>query len=301
MQGFIDKTGVELPIVLAAMAGPVGPALVAAVSKAGGLGMLPIWEKRPVTALEDIRAVMALTSKPFGVNLNNNYPQDDHLAAALDQGIAIISFFWGIHTDRMKRAKDAGALVMQTVGTALEARRAVDAGADMVVAQGWEAGGHVWSTVATLTLVPAVVDTVPSTPVIAAGGIADGRALVAVLALGASAAWIGTRFLLAEEALVPPRHRQLIAGASEEDTVWGRDANPQWLDSGIRWIGRGEPGSYRPDDVQLAGQSVGLVKRMQPASEIVSELWREAGETAATVAQRLKHAQRSGEHQRKPK
>jgi len=266
------------------MAGAVGPALVAAFSEAGGLGMLPIWEKTPVAAVDDMRALKKMTQRPFGVNLNNNYPQDEHLAAALDEKIRIVSFFWGIHSERIMRAKDAGALVIQTVGTAPEASRAVDAGADMVVAQGWEAGGHVWSTVATLALVPAIVDAVPATPVIAAGGIADGRGIAAVLMLGASAAWIGTRFLMADEALVTPDSRQLIAGAGEGDTVWGKDANPEWLDSGIRWIGHGATGSYRPDGVQLAGQGVGLVSRMQPAQEIVAELWSETVRTVATAS-----------------
>ncbi|MCY1563053.1 hypothetical protein D9M68_1005340 [compost metagenome] len=84
-----------------------------------------------------------------------------------------------------------------------------------------------------------------------------------------------------------PARRQLLAGAAEGDTVWGRDANPEWLDSGIRWIGQGEHGSYRPDGVQLAGQSVGLVKKLQPAAEIVAELWREAGEVSVAVAGRF--------------
>ena len=287
MQGFIEKIGVKVPIVLAPMAGSAGPALAAAVCNAGGLGMLPVWPNQAAAVIHEMRAIRGLTPRPFGINLNNNYPQDEHLAAALDEGAAIISFFWGIHAERVRRAKEAGALVMQTVGTALEAKRAVDAGADVVVAQGWEAGGHVWSTVATLTLIPSVVDAVPSTPVVAAGGIADGRGLAAVLALGASAAWVGTRFLLAEEAEVAPSQHQLIIDANESDTVWGKDANPQWLDSGIRWIGRGGHGSYRPDGAQLAGQSVGLVNRLQPASEIVADLWREARESARALGRRF--------------
>jgi hypothetical protein len=83
---------------------------------------------------------------------------------------------------------------------------------------------------------------------------------------------------------VDPHHRELIAGAAEGATVWAKDANPEWLDSSIRWIGRGEYGSYRPIGVQLAGQSVGLVDRLQPASNIVHELWRVAGGIAVSVA-----------------
>ena len=116
-------------------------------------------------------------------------------------------------------AHQAGALVTLTVGSALEARLGVDAGVDVVVAQGLEAGGHVWGQVSTLALVPAVVDAVAPVPVVAAGGIGDGRGLAAVLALGAQAGWVGRRFLLAEEAAIHPTYRSLLIEASESDTV----------------------------------------------------------------------------------
>jgi NAD(P)H-dependent flavin oxidoreductase YrpB (nitropropane dioxygenase family) len=280
--GFLVDLGIRVPIVLAPMDGAVGPDLVAAVSNAGGLGVIPLWSVEPSVLTQQMQTVRRLTSKPFGVNLNNQFPQDDHLAAAIDEGARIVSFFWGINQKRVMRAKMAGLVVMQTVGTAAEAREAVDAGADVVVAQGWEAGGHVWGTVTTLALVPAVVDAVPS---VAAGGVADGRGLAAVLALGASAAWIGTRFLLAEEATVDQTGRDRIGAATEADTVMGKDANPDWLDSGVRWIG-GEPsGEYRPPDRQLAGQSVGLVHRAQSAAQIVTEVWDEAQETMKRLSQ----------------
>jgi nitronate monooxygenase len=109
---------------------------------------------------------------------------------------------------------------MHTVGSAEEARRAADAGADVIVAQGWESGGHVLGTVATLPLVPAVVDAVAPVPVIAAGGIADARGVAAVLALGAQAAWVGTRFLLAQEAPVHPEYRRRLIAAAETDAEW---------------------------------------------------------------------------------
>jgi nitronate monooxygenase len=118
---------------------------------------------------------------------------------------------------------DAGGVVLHTVGSADEARRAVAAGVDVVVAQGWEAGGHVGGRVATLPLVPAVVDAVAPVPVIAAGGIGDGRGVAAVLALGAQAAWLGTRFLLADECRVHERYRRRIAEAVETDTEWYAD------------------------------------------------------------------------------
>jgi nitronate monooxygenase len=131
--------------------------------------------------------------------------------------LRIVSFLWGDASDYIKRVHDAGGIVLHTVGTAEEARRAVGSGADVIVAQGLEAGGHVWGTVGTLPLVPAVVDAVAPVPVIAAGGIGDGRGVAAVLALGAQAAWLGTRFLLAREMPIHEDYRRRVIAASETD------------------------------------------------------------------------------------
>jgi nitronate monooxygenase len=282
----LSTLGISVPIVLAPMASATSPELCAAVSSAGGLGLLPVWHRDAKALREGVHAVRALTNRPFGVNLNNNYPQDEQLGAAIDEGVGLVSFFWGLDKPRLKRARDAGMMTMQTIGSAAEAQEAVDAGADIIVAQGWESGGHVWSTVATMALVPTVVDAVPSTPVIAAGGIADGRGLAAVLALGASAGWIGTRFLLAHESPVDAEKREIVRAAIETTTAIGKDANPEWFDSGIRWIGPESNGSYRPSGVQLAGQGVALVNREQPAAEIVEEIWREAQATMKALGQR---------------
>src|ERR1700678_4611714 len=118
---------------------------------------------------------------------------------------------------------DAGGIVLHTVGSAEEARRAVASGVDVIVAQGWEAGGHVGSTVATLPLVPAVVDAVAPVPVIAAGGIGDARGVAAVLALGAQAALLGTRFLLANEMPIHEEYRRRLIAANETDAEWYRN------------------------------------------------------------------------------
>ena len=115
---------------------------------------------------------------------------------------------------------DAGGIVLHTVGSAAEARQAVAGGVDVIVAQGWDAGGHVWGTVATLPLVPAVVNAVAPVPVIAAGGIGDARGVAAVLALGAQAAWLGTRFLLAREMPIHPDYRRRLIAAAETDPQW---------------------------------------------------------------------------------
>jgi nitronate monooxygenase len=134
--------------------------------------------------------------------------------------LRIVSFLWGDPSGYIEPVHDAGGVVMLTVGSAEEARRAVAAGVDVVVAQGWEAGGHVWGTVATLPLVPAVVDAVAPVPVIAAGGIGDARGVVAVLALGAQAEWLGTRFLLAEEMPIHEDYRRRLIAAAETDSHW---------------------------------------------------------------------------------
>jgi nitronate monooxygenase len=217
------RLGIDVPIIQAPMGGAVGPALAAAVSNAGGLGMLVLWRADPETMRKQIREVRALTAKPFGVNLNLEFAQEERLEVCLAEKVPIISFFWRDAGAMVQRAKDAGSIVLQTVSSAAAAQRAVQCGADIVVAQGWEAGGHVRGTVATLPLIPAVVDAVGATPVVAAGGIADGRGLAAVLALGAAGAWIGTRFLASREAAIHPHYRERLLGASEDDTVFLED------------------------------------------------------------------------------
>jgi NAD(P)H-dependent flavin oxidoreductase YrpB (nitropropane dioxygenase family) len=213
--------GIELPIIQAPMGGgAVGPAIAAAVSNAGGLGMLVPWRADIATVRQQIRDTRALTSKPFGVNLNLEFPQEERLDTCLSEGARVISFFWRDPAALVPRAKAAGATVLHTVASAADARRAVDCGVDIIVAQGWEAGGHVRGTVATLPLIPVVVDAVSPAPVVAAGGIADGRGLAAVLALGAAGAWIGTRFLVSKEATIHPRYRELLLAAKETDTVY---------------------------------------------------------------------------------
>jgi NAD(P)H-dependent flavin oxidoreductase YrpB (nitropropane dioxygenase family) len=214
------RLGIELAIIQAPMGGAVGPALASAVSNAGGLGMLSPWRADIDTVRRQIRETRALTSRPFGVNLNVEFPQEERLAACLDEGVRVISFFWRDPSSLVPRAKAGGAIVMHTVGSAAEAKRAINSGVDIVVAQGWEAGGHVRGTVATMPLIPAVVDAVSPAPVVAAGGIADGRGLAAALALGAGGAWIGTRFLVSHEAAIHPRYRERLLRANENDTVF---------------------------------------------------------------------------------
>ena len=126
--------------------------------------------------------------------------------------------------------------MLHTVASAEEARRAAAAGVDAVVAQGWEAGGHVWSEVSTLALVPRVVDAVAPLPVVAAGGIGDGRGLAAVLALGAGAGWLGTRFLLAEEAATHPEYRERVIAADETGTAYSALFDGGWPNAPLRTL-----------------------------------------------------------------
>ena len=231
-------------------------ALAAAVSNAGALGMVTLtWSADPGAV---VRETAALTARPFGGNfvLTSDHHRD--LEAALEAGLKIVSFMWGDPSGCIKPVHDAGGIVMLTVGSAEEARRAVASGVDVVVAQGWEAGGHVWGTVATLPLVPAVVDAVAPVPVIAAGGIGDARGVAAVLALGAQAAWLGTRFLLAEEMPIHEDYRRALIAAAETDPQWYPNLyDVGWPDSPHRALrnstARAWEAAGRPPDSQRPG------------------------------------------------
>lgn len=232
---FCGEFRVEKPVVLAPMAGIVTPALVAAVSNSGGLGLAPLWHVDVEELRSSVREISRLTDKPFGVNLNMDFPSQEHLDACLEGGVSIFSFFWHLNEDYIQKAKSAGAKVIFTAGSAADAAQAVQAGADAICAQGWEAGGHVRGTVGTMSLVPAVKDLIGDVPVIAAGGISDGRGMAAALALGASAVWVGTRFIAAFEAFAHPEYLRCLFAASEDDTAHFQDLfNVGWEDAAHR-------------------------------------------------------------------
>jgi nitronate monooxygenase len=255
--------GIEQPIVQAPLGPAAVPRLAAAVADAGALGMVPLTWAADVTGM--VGETAALTRRPFGGNLILNWDQHRRLDEALQAGLRIISLTWGDPAPYVGRAHDAGALVLHTVGSAEEARRAVGCGVDVIVAQGWEAGGHVRGSVATLPLVPAVVDAVAPVPVIAAGGIGDARGVAAVLALGAQAAWLGTRFLLAQEAPVHEDYRRALIAAAETDAHWYADLyQAGWPDAPHRalsnstaaaWEAAGRPGpGGRPGEGEQVAQ-----------------------------------------------
>ncbi|HEX5499334.1 MAG TPA: nitronate monooxygenase [Thermomicrobiales bacterium] len=330
---FTRLLGIDAPIVQAPIGGASTPELAAAVSNAGALGSLSITWREPSALPDLLRRVRGLTERPVAVNLVLAWDPAERLAIALAEGFRIVSLFWGDPAPWVAPVHVAGGLVLQTVGSAAEAERAVAAGVDVVVAQGWEAGGHVWGEVATMALVPRVVDAVDGVPVLAAGGITDGRGLAAALALGASGVWMGTRFVTAAESAAHPVWRERLLAASETDTRRGTLFDGGWEGAALRslrnetvaaWeaagrpphgarpgegetIATGEDGRPIPrydNDAPLigasgdvgamclyAGQGVGLVRRVQPAAEIVRDVvaegeaatrrWRVAGDVRA--------------------
>jgi nitronate monooxygenase len=296
-----ELLGIERPIVQAPMA--MDPRLPAAVSNAGGLGTVALWWADD--AGEIVRETAALTDRPFAGNFVLESDQHRRVDQALEAGLRIVSLMWGDPASYVDAVHDSGAVLLHTVGSAEEARRAVGCGADVVVAQGWEAGGHVWGSVATLPLVPAVVDAVAPVPVIAAGGIGDARGVAAVMALGAQAAWLGTRFLLADEMPIHEEYgRQLIA-AAETDAEWYANLyEVGWPDSPHRAIhnstaeaweaaGRPPPGSRPGEGEVIAHFASGEpILRYSPAPPLVGvtgeiealSLW--AGQSVALAKRR---------------
>ena len=321
-----DLLSIEVPIIQAAIGGITCPELASAVSGAGGLGTIAMTGRGADGTQAAIERTRALSNRPFAANFILDYDVEAEIAASLEAGVPLISLFWGDPTPYVHRIHASGAKLMMSVGSVDEAKRAADAGADVIVAQGWEAGGHVRGHVANLPLIPRVVDEVAPLPVVAAGGIADGRGLAAVLALGAQAAWIGTRFLAAEEAVTHPHYQSRVLAAEASDTYYSTFYNVGWPDAPHRVLrnstidawekaGRPPPGS-RPGEGEIivgageddqvvryeavaarkdyqgdveamplwAGQGVGLVRRRQPAAEIVAEIVAEAEAVIAGLA-----------------
>jgi nitronate monooxygenase len=216
-----DLFEVEYPLMNAPMGGGTATAdLAAAVSHAGGLGLIGGTTLGGTDWLvEEIRRARELTDRPFGVGFISHLPNTGELMrAALREGVHIIAHSFADPTPFIADAHEAGALVVSQVRTIDDARRAAAAGVDVVTAQGTEAGGHT-GMMSTLPLVPAVVDAVAPVPVVAAGGIADGRSIAAALMLGADGVWIGTRFLATRECAASDEHKARVIAAGGEQTV----------------------------------------------------------------------------------
>jgi nitronate monooxygenase len=259
-----ELLGIELPIIAAPMGFVSGPELAAAVSNAGGLGVMSFSGNPAPVLREEIRRLRGLTAKPFGVNLLLSFPVEEQVAVCLEERVPVLSFFWGDPAPYVPRAHAAGVRVMHQVGTVDAARRGARTGVDVIIAQGVEAGGHVAGRVGTMVLVPRVVDAVAPTPVAAAGGIADARGLVAALALGAQAAVLGTRFLATPEATAHALYKEKVVSASEEDTVHTLLFGGGWPDAPHRalrtpfverWTGQEARGQEQRPDEPIVGET----------------------------------------------
>jgi len=293
-----EVLGIEIPIVQAGMATYTSAELVAAVSNAGGLGIIGALGRNRDDLRDEIRRVRALTSKPFGVNHVVCLIDDECVELTLAQRVPVLSLSWGRAAELTARAHEAGIKVMHQVTTPEEAGATAAEGADVIVAQGTEGGGHVGSTMSTMALVPQTVDIVKPVPVLAAGGIADGRGLAAAIMLGAQGVLMGTRFLAtiechgrghSKDALLNSLGSQTVASKFYDDV-----SGILWPGSVVRairnpildeWARRPEEWTRVADDVRpalqsavangdfvLAGESVGLVHEILPAGELVKRI-----------------------------
>lgn len=300
-----DLLGIPHPIVLGGMGGATTAPLVAAVSESGGFGTLGTSAFDAVILEREIGAIRERTDKPFGVNHLLFEIKEDMFAVTLRARPALVAFAWARKDqnldDYFKRAHDCGAKVMHMTGEVAEALRAAEAGADVLVAQGTEAGGHVgW--MASLPLVPMMVKAVAPLPVLSAGGIADGRGLAAALALGAEGALLGTRFMATPEAPIHANYKQAIIKTDGHDTVlteipdlatqrvWpGAMSRAQRNKFIERWAGRewalrqnaGEVGKQAAaaraagdvDNASLSfGQDAGLIDSIKSVREVIDEI-----------------------------
>ncbi len=248
-----EMFALQYPIVSAPMAGHSGGRLAAAVSEAGGLGLFGASLMSPERLQSEIEIARATTQRPFGVGFIAQFlPNEEaQFQAALEADLGAIAFSFEDPTPWVARAREAGIATICQVQSLAGAREAVDAGADVLVAQGREAGGHTGGA-SMLPLLEEILDAYPDHIVLAAGGIASGRALAAVLAAGADGAWIGTRLLATPEAEIPDEHKQLIVEKQTDDTVftavydilgpgrWPRDMEARVLRNRFvaQWAGR---------------------------------------------------------------
>jgi nitronate monooxygenase len=217
-----ELLGCRYPILQAGMGGVARAELVAAVARAGGYGFLGMVRESPERVAREIDAVRTATDGAFGVNLipaaTDPALFEAELAVCLERKVHSLCFFWSVDSDAVARAKDSGCLVLYQVGSLEDAVLAEEAGADAVIAQGLEAGGHVRGGVSSLVLLPQVARAL-SIPVVGSGGFASGESLIAALALGAEGIHCGTAFLATTESFAHDYHKAQVLSAGLEDTV----------------------------------------------------------------------------------
>jgi enoyl-[acyl-carrier protein] reductase II len=308
-----DLLAIDLPIIQAGMGPWASADLAAAVSNAGGLGTVGAGTRpSPEHLRRELTRVRELTDRPFAVNHTVSNITEDAFAITLATRPALVSFALSSPGDLVERAHEAGSLVMCQVTTVDQARQAASQGADVIIAQGAEAGGF-GGRIAALPLVPQVVDAVRPVPVVAAGGIADGRGIAAALCLGAQAVNMGTRFLASEEAPIHRGWQQAILAAESQDPIKFEVLNeffgslsgeyetvPRTLRSPFveRWREHGDEARAHAEQLRAAvtaavtagtlgelmpftGQSAGMIHDVLPAAEIVRQL---AAETESALA-----------------
>ena len=228
--------GLKVPIVQGPMGGAAGPELVAAVSNAGGLGVLPVWTLTPEQVLKEVRETQQLTPRIFAVNLRADRAQLDQIRAAIDAGVSIIHLFWGDPSASMSPIQEAGAKMVCTVGDADSAKVALDAGANALIAQGVEAGGHVLSELPLRNLLDTVVPIAVDVPVIAAGGLATAEDVALVIGMGASGALLGTRFVATIESIAHDEYKQALIEAGPDSTARSECFEIGWSDAPHRHL-----------------------------------------------------------------
>ena len=290
--------GIQYPVFQGGMAWVADASLAAAVSNAGGLGLISSINAGTEAVRNEIRKCRELTDKPFGVNIMLQAPNAGEIAQmVVEEGAKILTTGAGSPAQYMQMWKDAGIKVIPVVASVALALKMQAAGADAVVAEGAESGGHV-GELHTMPLIPQVVDAV-NIPVIAAGGIADGRGIAASFMLGAEGVQVGTRFLACEECKIHPTYKELVIDAKDTDSVvTGRYTGHPCRNVKTKFAKRlatGEKdGTLTPDEFEqltvgalrkavqdgnldegsfLCGAIAGMVNEVKPAKEIVEEMF----------------------------
>jgi enoyl-[acyl-carrier protein] reductase II len=309
---------IEHPVMLAGMGGVSYHTLVAAVSEAGGFGCMGAGAMTDDIMVEEIRLVREATDKPFGVDLLTAMPADlpSQVEKIISGGASVFVAALGVPTEVIEMCHGAGVLVANMCGKVDHARKAVDAGCDLVIAQGTEAGGHT-GKVATMPLVPQIVDAVGAeVPVAAAGGIFDGRGLAAALALGADGVWVGTRFIATPEARSVPFYKDKLLHAREDQTVVSRAYSGKTMrvlrgaytdaweteragelqpfpmqmmtsvsEGALHMGGNEQTEGVDPDrECYPAGQGVGAIDTLVPAGDVVRSMVADAEQILARLA-----------------
>lgn len=296
-----ELLGIKYPIFQGGMAWIAEAELAAAVSNAGGLGIIA-GGSAPIDYLRDqIRKCKSLTDKPFGVNIMLMSPNAEELAQlVIDEGVAVVTTGAGNPGKFMAAWKEAGVKVVPVVPSVALAKRMERSGADAVIAEGTESGGHIGENT-TMCLVPQVVDAV-EIPVLAAGGIADGRGIAASFMLGAEGVQVGTRFLASEECVIHPTYKELVVKAKDTDSVvTGRYTGHPCRNVKTKFskkLASGESnGSITPDEFEeltlgslrkavqdgnldegsfLCGAIAGMINDVKPCKDIVEEMFAQA-------------------------